>query len=83
EALGNRIKPVCEAARGKCDVDVRELLYDVPLKFPQQIRDGLARVCDRLAIPHMEIQSPAGHDARYLHYVCPTGMIFIPCKDGI
>jgi N-carbamoyl-L-amino-acid hydrolase len=31
----------------------------------------------------MRLQSPAGHDARYLHYVCPTGMIFIPCKDGI
>ncbi|MGA7324624.1 MAG: M20/M25/M40 family metallo-hydrolase, partial [Rhodomicrobium sp.] len=25
----------------------------------------------------------AGHDARYLHYFCPTGMIFIPCKEGI
>ena len=22
-------------------------------------------------------------NARYLHYVCPTGMIFIPCKNGI
>jgi beta-ureidopropionase / N-carbamoyl-L-amino-acid hydrolase len=31
----------------------------------------------------MEISSGAGHDARYLHYVCPTAMIFIPCKDGI
>jgi N-carbamoyl-L-amino-acid hydrolase len=27
--------------------------------------------------------SGAGHDSRYLHYWCPTGMIFIPCKDGI
>ena len=31
----------------------------------------------------MDIPSGAGHDARYLHYACPTGMIFIPCKDGI
>jgi acetylornithine deacetylase/succinyl-diaminopimelate desuccinylase-like protein len=22
-------------------------------------------------------------DARYLHYICPTAMIFIPCKNGI
>jgi N-carbamoyl-L-amino-acid hydrolase len=27
--------------------------------------------------------SSAGHDARFLHAVCPTGMIFVPCKDGI
>jgi N-carbamoyl-L-amino-acid hydrolase len=83
KALGNKIEPVCQAARGKCTVEVRELLYDVPLTFPQPIRDRLARVSDRLGISHMAIQSPAGHDARYLHYVCPTGMIFIPCKDGI
>jgi N-carbamoyl-L-amino-acid hydrolase len=31
----------------------------------------------------MDIPSGAGHDARYLHYLCPTGMIFIPCKGGI
>ena len=31
----------------------------------------------------MDIYSAAGHDARQLHYVCPTGMIFIPCRGGI
>ncbi len=25
----------------------------------------------------------AGHDAVYMSYLAPTGMIFIPCKDGI
>jgi beta-ureidopropionase / N-carbamoyl-L-amino-acid hydrolase len=27
--------------------------------------------------------SGAGHDAKYLPQVCPTAMIFIPCKDAI
>ena len=27
--------------------------------------------------------SGAGHDAKYLAHVCPSAMIFIPCKDGI
>ena len=31
----------------------------------------------------MDIYSAAGHDARHLHGFCPTGMIFVPCKDGI
>jgi N-carbamoyl-L-amino-acid hydrolase len=25
----------------------------------------------------------AGHDARYMHAVCDSGMIFIPCAGGI
>lgn len=27
--------------------------------------------------------SGAGHDSVYTSYVCPTSMIFIPCRDGI
>jgi beta-ureidopropionase / N-carbamoyl-L-amino-acid hydrolase len=83
EALGNRVPGICDAARGKCETVVEELLYDPPLQFPAAVRSRLAAIAQRLGIPHMELPSPAGHDARYLHYVCPTGMIFIPCKDGI
>ena len=77
------IPGVCEAARGRCKAVVRELLYDAPLQFPEEMRSRIARAAERLRISHMRLQSPAGHDARYLHYCCPTGMIFIPCKDGI
>jgi N-carbamoyl-L-amino-acid hydrolase len=31
----------------------------------------------------MKIVSGAGHDAVYMARRVPTGMIFIPCKDGI
>jgi N-carbamoyl-L-amino-acid hydrolase len=83
ERLGNAIPGVCDKARGKCDVSVRELLYDAPLQFPELMRSRISGAAERLGISHMRVQSPAGHDARYLHYICPTGMIFIPCKDGI
>jgi len=83
ERLGNMIPSVCEAARGRCKAVVIELLYDAPLEFPEEMRARIARAAERLGISHMRLQSPAGHDARYLHYFCPTGMIFIPCKDGI
>jgi N-carbamoyl-L-amino-acid hydrolase len=83
QRLGDRVPMVCEAARGRCQVRVTELLYDAPLQFPVAIRSRLSEVAHRLGLSHMELPSPAGHDSRYLHYVCPTGMIFIPCKDGI
>ncbi len=31
----------------------------------------------------MDIISGAGHDAVYVAKVAPTGMIFVPCDDGI
>lgn len=80
---GDKIAGICEAHRGKCDAVARQLLYDPPLTFPAELRGRLAAAADRGGLRHMELVSPAGHDSRYLHYVCPTAMIFIPCKAGI
>lgn len=81
--LGDRIPGLCEAAAGRCLVEVRELLHDPPLAFPAAIRDRIRAAAETLGIAWMDIPSGAGHDARYLHYHGPTGMIFIPCKDGL
>jgi len=81
--LGDAISAVCRGAAGRCNVEVKELLHDPPLQFPAEIRDRLTAISAALGIPHMELASGAGHDARYLHYYCPTGMVFIPCKGGI
>ena len=43
----------------------------------------MRKAAERLGYPHMELVSGAGHDAIYLASVCPAGMIFVPCKDGI
>jgi N-carbamoyl-L-amino-acid hydrolase len=83
ERLGNMIPSICEAARGRCTAKVNTLLNEAPLQFPEEMRSRITGAAQRLRISHMRLQSPAGHDARYLHYFCPTGMIFIPCKDGI
>jgi N-carbamoyl-L-amino-acid hydrolase len=81
--LGDMIAPICRKAALRCDISVTELLHDPPLEFPQALRRKLTSIADALGIPNMEISSGAGHDARYLHYICPTAMIFIPCKNGI
>jgi beta-ureidopropionase / N-carbamoyl-L-amino-acid hydrolase len=83
QELGDAVAVTCDAARGACEVKVTELLYDVPVHFPAAIRTRLGEIARTLGLSCMELPSPAGHDARYLHSVCPTGMIFIPCKDGI
>ena len=38
---------------------------------------------ERLGFGHRNIASGAGHDAVYTARICPTTMIFVPCKDGI
>ena len=81
--LGDGIAGICESARGRCTVSVAELLHDPPLTFPDSIQSILCQSTIRIGAFGMPLSSGAGHDARYLHYFCPTGMIFIPCRDGI
>ncbi len=45
--------------------------------------NAVARAAAGLGYSHMPVVSGAGHDAVYMARLCPTGMIFIPCKDGI
>jgi N-carbamoyl-L-amino-acid hydrolase len=83
EALGDRIAGICAAHRGACAVQVRELSNDPPLLFADAMRDTIRASAAALGIAHMDMPSAAGHDARHLHYVCPTGMIFVPCAGGL
>lgn len=81
--LGDKIGRICQNAAGRCAVAVHELLHEPPLEFPLVMRETIRSVAIALQVSCMDIPSGAGHDARYLHYLCPTGMIFIPCKGGI
>ncbi|MCD8671308.1 M20/M25/M40 family metallo-hydrolase, partial [Klebsiella pneumoniae] len=38
---------------------------------------------ERQALSYRRLPSGAGHDAQFMASVCPAGMIFVPCVDGI
>lgn len=54
-----------------------------PLAFDLTSVDAVRRATKALGLSHRDIVSGAGHDAVYVAPVAPTGMIFIPCIDGI
>jgi beta-ureidopropionase / N-carbamoyl-L-amino-acid hydrolase len=51
--------------------------------FHAECVHAVAQAAQALGYSHMPVVSGAGHDAVYLARLAPTGMIFIPCKDGI
>ncbi len=51
--------------------------------FHPDCMDAVARAAQKLGYSHMPAVSGAGHDAVYMARLAPSGMIFIPCKDGI
>ena len=83
DRMDTAIRRLVEDHKGPCTVDLRQIQHSPSLTFPPAMRSALAEAAHTLGIPCMDVYSAAGHDARQLHYVCPTGMIFVPCRDGI
>ncbi len=63
--------------------DMVQTVYFPPTPFAEVCKNAVRSAAQRLGYPQRELVSGAGHDAIYLASVCPAGMIFVPCKDGI
>ncbi|MFQ5566887.1 MAG: hydantoinase/carbamoylase family amidase [Paracoccaceae bacterium] len=80
---GDRVAGICEGLKGPCEVSVTPHSASDPMEFPEPMRARIAAAATARGYPNQPIYSGAGHDARHIARLCPAGMLFIPCKDGI
>ena len=64
-------------------IDLKEVSYFPPCNFDAGCINAIREATHKLGYSHMDVVSGAGHDAIYMNRLAPTGMIFIPCKDGV
>jgi len=57
--------------------------YTAPVAFDDGIVASVRDAAERAGIAHMDIISGAGHDACHIAQLAPTGMVFVPCRDGL
>ncbi len=62
------------------EIERREAIPPVPCA--PEVREAFGAACASLALPHLSLNSFAGHDTAALAKVCPSGMIFIPSTGG-
>lgn len=55
----------------------------IPVKLDEDLKNELSEVATKLGIEHKIMNSGAGHDAMKFWDIAPTGMVFIPCRDGV
>lgn len=83
DRLGTAIPATLRANAGPCTVEVREIAHARSVAFDEGLRRTLYDAAAALGAPAMDVFSAAGHDARSLARVCPTAMVFIPCRGGV
>ena len=54
-----------------------------PAPTDQQMRRIISASAEDLGLSHKLMPSGAGHDAQDMALITPTGMIFVPSRDGI
>jgi len=65
------------------EITSRSLVRFNPVIFADDIVNAVEDEAQRQSLSFRRLPSGAGHDAQFMASVCPAGMIFVPCVDGI
>ena len=75
------ISNIAEDQRTQISIDI--LTSDKPVQLNEQVRGVITEAAKACGASYQDIHSGAGHDAMNIAAIAPTGMIFIPCRQGI
>ncbi|PUA16290.1 Zn-dependent hydrolase [Glaciimonas sp. PCH181] len=64
-------------------ITLQRVSYFPPCAFHPDCVSQVRNAANMLGYATMDVVSGAGHDAIYTARVAPSGMIFVPCKDGV
>ena len=71
------------SARRSVEATIERFWTSEATPFDTRVQDAIRLAAAALGISTGELWSGAGHDAKYLADVCPTGMIFVRSKGGL
>jgi N-carbamoyl-L-amino-acid hydrolase len=77
------VRRLTTSAMTKCTATITETFGRTPCRFPSGIVDLFEASTKELNLKYLQIPSGAFHDALFVADICPTGMIFVPCENGI
>ena len=85
DQMADEVKALATTVAQEHGVDVKiEMVSSYSaIGFHPDCVDAVARAAAKLGYSNMPVVSGAGHDAVYMAQLTSSGMIFIPCKDGI
>lgn len=84
-SMDERLRSECDAIASalKLEFSLEQVSYTAPITFDSECVEAVREASAALGYAHREMASGAGHDACYVSKVAPTGMIFVPCRDGL
>lgn len=69
-------------ADGENTIEARLISANPGVQMDDGLQETLAKAADGLDTPYRKMVSGAGHDAAFMTRLCPSAMLFVPCRDG-
>jgi ureidoglycolate amidohydrolase len=70
------------SAKRQVSIQSEVLNADTPADCAPAVRAALSDSCREHGFPFLEMVSRAYHDSLFISQIAPTGMLFIPCRNG-
>ncbi|WP_227369714.1 M20 family metallo-hydrolase [Halomonas sp. M20] len=83
DTLDARFHDLAKRQWAGCDTSLKVTSHVAPVAFPEHLLDVLRDSAGRYCPGTPELVSGAFHDAIHLAHVCPTAMLFTPCRQGL
>jgi N-carbamoyl-L-amino-acid hydrolase len=81
QRIEESVRQIC--VRREVGFEMERLNVDAPALCDPGLVQAVIAAGDELALPVKKMISRAYHDSLFMAQVCPTTMIFIPCRDGV
>jgi beta-ureidopropionase / N-carbamoyl-L-amino-acid hydrolase len=85
EVMAERLRRAVSeaAAKAGCQAEILDTWSWGGRIFDEALVELVRQTAKGLGYSHRDLPSQAGHDAYFMARICPTTMIFTPCRDGI
>ncbi|MEX1080763.1 MAG: Zn-dependent hydrolase [Halofilum sp. (in: g-proteobacteria)] len=85
DAIEQQLRAAAEREEAEHGVAIRvdRISRTAPVRFDRDIIEAMHGAANAAGIAQMDMISGAGHDACHIAGIAPTGLLFVPCKDGI
>ena len=85
DAVLASIASACKEIAGRRGVTITPAILnaDEPASCATSVVNAIEAACLDAGVKRMRMVSRAYHDTLFMARLCPVGMIFIPCRDGV
>lgn len=81
DAIRRDVDAICARRGVACAWKTADIKH--PVALDANLQRALVAATEAEGLSCMVLPSGAGHDAMSFAEICPTGMVFIPCRDGV